>query len=226
MPEDGDAASATRKSAAPIHDDHPDLGRLIGEGRVVAYCGYGSLVNKRTLRTAFLAIRPAAVFGWRRFWLPRPGGGPALLSVRPEEGHETHGVVVYDHADHLPSVDEREAGYHRRVVAPDRVRVEMPPPGAVPLFIYEAARGEADAAEKGGPILQSYLDAVLQGFLALYGEEGVRRFVTETDGFETIVLRDRERPSYPRAVQLREGEAVLFDRLVGERGARFADPAN
>ena len=30
--------------------------------------GYGSLVNRRTLRTKFLGIRRASVAGWQRFW--------------------------------------------------------------------------------------------------------------------------------------------------------------
>lgn len=207
-----------------IHEDHPDLPRLAADGRVVAYFGYGSLVNRRTLRTKFLAIRKASVRGWRRFWLPRDASAEmALLSVRPEADHVVHGVVVYDLADHLASVDEREAGYSRRIVELDRIAVEAPPAEAVPLHIYEAHRGAADAETTGSAILQSYLDAVLQGFLTLYGEAGLRRFGAETDGFETIVLRDRHMPRYPRHVRLGEGEAELFDRLVAERGAHFVD---
>ncbi|WP_279479851.1 gamma-glutamylcyclotransferase [Aureimonas sp. SK2] len=207
--------------SATIHPDDPDLAALAAEGRVVAYFGYGSLVNRATLRTKFLGIRRATVTGWRRFWMPRPAPVPALLSVRPHEGFETQGVVVYDRADHLPVVDEREAGYLRRVVMPGHVRIEAEPAEGVPLFIYEASPVELDAAEAGATILQSYLDAVLQGFLSLYGEAGVVRFVEETEGFETAVLADRARPLYPRAVTLSTGEAALFDRLILARGARI-----
>ncbi len=205
----------------PIHPDDPDLAALAAEGRVVAYFGYGSLVNRATLRTKFLGIRRATVTGWRRFWLPRGLSMPPLLSVRPTEGFETQGVVVYDRADHLPAVDEREAGYARRVVMPDHVRIEAEPAPGVPLFIYEASPVELDAADVGATILQSYLDAVLQGFLSLYGEEGVTRFVAETDGFETTILADRADPRYPRSVTLSAGEAELFDRLILQRGARI-----
>ena len=93
-----------------IHDDHPDLARLAAEGRVVAYFGYGSLVNSRTLRTKFLGIRRAEARGWQRFWLPRGEAAEmALLSVQPVAEASVHGVVVYDLVDHLPAVDEREA---------------------------------------------------------------------------------------------------------------------
>lgn len=202
-----------------IHDDDPDLAALIGEGRIVAYFGYGSLVNRRTLRTRFLGIRRAEVTGWRRFWLPRPQPVPALLSVRPAGDFVTQGVIVYDLADHLPLVDEREAGYMRRVVTADRIAVEHPMAGEVPLFIYEASADDETASEAGAYILQSYLDAVMQGFHALYGREGLVRFVDETEGFRTQVLQDRHAPRYPRPVDLQEGEAALFDALVSARGA-------
>lgn len=200
-----------------IHDDHPDFDVLSRQGRVVAYFGYGSLVNKATLRTKFLGIRRAEVTGWRRFWLPRPGN-VALLSVRPDPGHPTQGVVVYDHADNLAAVDEREAGYVRSAVA--RPAIERAPAIEAPVHIYEAFRPEPDAAETGAVILQSYLDAVLQGFHALYGPAGVERFVAETEGFETEILADRGAPRYPRAVTLAEGEAAFFDALVTARGAQ------
>lgn len=205
-----------------IHPDHPDLDVEIKAGRVIAYFGYGSLVNKHTLRTKFLAIRRAEIRGWRRMWLPRGSEVPALLSVRPEPGFLTQGVVVYDRAEHLPAVDEREAGYLRRVVDTADVAIANAP-GHAPLFVYEAERDAETAAAVDAPILQSYLDAVLQGFLLLYGEAGVRRFVAETEGFETQVIADRQAPLYPRSVLLDEAQAHLFDALVSARGAAIGD---
>ncbi|WP_102959109.1 gamma-glutamylcyclotransferase family protein [Mangrovicella endophytica] len=207
-----------------IHDDHPDLMHLAAGGNVVAYFGYGSLVNRLTLRTKFLAIRRAEVSGWRRCWIPKAANPAlALLSVRPEPDHVTQGVVVYDLADHLPSVDEREAGYARRIVDLGRIAIDGAPVHDVPLYIYEANRATQEAGGVGAAILQSYLDAVLQGFLALYGEAGVRRFVQETAGFETDVVRDRSAPRYPRSVSLQRGEAAFFDALLEARGVRYVE---
>ncbi|MDY8107649.1 gamma-glutamylcyclotransferase family protein [Fulvimarina sp. 2208YS6-2-32] len=204
----------------PIHPDSPELARLAEEGRVVAYFGYGSLVNPRTLRTKFLAIRRAEAKGWQRFWQPRdPAAEMALLSVHPHAAESIHGVVVYDLADHLPSVDEREAGYNRQVIDPDALTIEDAPLPGVPVYIYEASPGASDAAEMGSAILQSYLDAVMQGFRDLYGDDGLKRFVERTEGFETRLLRDRSAPRYPRSVPLEAGEAELFDSLVDARGA-------
>ncbi|MBO0906486.1 gamma-glutamylcyclotransferase family protein [Jiella sonneratiae] len=202
-----------------IHPDHPDLETLAAEGRVVAYFGYGSLVNPRTLRTKFLAIRRAEAAGWRRVWLPRAADSAmSLLSVTREETAAVHGVVVYDLAEHLPSVDEREAGYARRIVDLSRLSVEWPPLADVPVYIYEAHPGTETAEDRQSAILQSYLDAVMQGFRMLYGDQGLKRFVEETHGFETKLLADRGAPRYPRPVALGDGEAEVFDRLVAARG--------
>ncbi|MBO0661490.1 gamma-glutamylcyclotransferase [Jiella sp. MQZ9-1] len=202
-----------------LHEDHPDLAALAAEGRVVAYFGYGSLVNPRTLRTKFLAIRRAEAAGWRRVWLPREADAAmSLLSVKRDEAAAVHGVVVYDLVDHLPSVDEREAGYARRIVDHDRLTVENPPLADIPVYLYEAHSCAVSAEERQSAILQSYLDAVMQGFLMLYGEAGVDRFVAETHGFETRLLTDRILPRYPRPVTLDAGEAALFDSLVTARG--------
>lgn len=203
-----------------IHADHPDFPALAQAGQVVAYFGYGSLVNPATLRTKFLAIRRAEVFGWRRFWLSRSETEIALLSALRDPGHATQGVVVYDHADHLAAVDEREAGYVRRTVDLAGLAVDRAPAKA-PIHIYEAIEPSKTAAATGALILQSYLDAVLQGFLSLYGREGVERFVTETQGFETEILCDRHAPRYPRSVLLGAQDAAFFDALVVARGARF-----
>ena len=210
-----------------IHPDHPELARLAAEGHVVAYFGYGSLVNPRTLRTKFLGIRRAEAAGWRRVFLPRDANEEmSLLSVRRDEQAAVHGVVVYDLAAHLPSVDEREAGYARQIVDLSRLSIETPPLENVPVFIYEALAGGPTAEDRQSAILQSYLDAVMQGFRMLYGDDGLRRFIEETDGFETKLWLDRDAPRYARSVALDEGEAAMFDRLVAARGAIGYPPSD
>ncbi|EAU40274.1 hypothetical protein FP2506_03570 [Fulvimarina pelagi HTCC2506] len=202
-----------------VHPDHPDLEALAAEGKVIAYFGYGSLVNRHTLRTKFLGIRRAEARGWQRFWQPRdPTAEMALLSVQPNNAESVHGVVVYDLVDHLPSLDEREAGYNRRIIDPAALTIENPPLTDLPVFIYEATPGASNAVELGSAILQSYLDAVMQGFHDLYGDDGLKRFIERTQGFETRLLQDRSAPRYARSVPLLAGEAELFDSLVSARG--------
>ena len=52
---------------------------------------------------------------------------------------------------------------------------------------------------------------MVQGFLRLYGEDGVRGFFRTTTGWETPVLDDRDAPIYPRAQPLNRQERDLVD---------------
>jgi len=198
------------------------------EGSQIAYFGYGSLVNRATLRTDIVDIIPARLVGWRRIWRPRPdmpGFPAALLTVRREPGSVCDGVLIVDRAENLAAVDEREARYRRVRLEPLELEISLAREGAVaadvPAYVYEADPGLPPHREPP-MILQSYLDAVMQGFLAVHGEEGLRRFLAETHGFaETPIRLDRENPAYPRAVSLLDAERALFETLYGEHGLRL-----
>ncbi|MBO6716386.1 MAG: gamma-glutamylcyclotransferase [Rhizobiaceae bacterium] len=181
---------------------------------LVAYFGYGSLVNRATHRTRILDAIPASLVGWRRFWRPRPdmpGFPAALLTVREEEGAVCDGLLVVDRAEHLAAVDAREARYRRVAVSLERLRSSRAVPRECPVYVFVADEHVPIHPERP-LILRSYLDAVLQGFLDVHGEDGVRRFIAETDGFDTGLHDDRADPIYPRSVALRAGEADLFAR--------------
>jgi hypothetical protein len=198
---------------------------LAKSGGLVAYFGYGSLVNRNTLRTNIVHTMPARLHGWRRLWRARPdmpGFPAALLSVRREEGGGVDGLLVFDHLDNLPAVDLREAHYNRRSVLPEHVETASPLPHGCPVFVYEAHQ-DVPLHPEPPRILQSYLDAVMQGFLIEHGEEGLRRFVQETQYFDTPIYKDRGAPAYPRAVVLSASETKLFDQLLVERGASFIE---
>lgn len=206
-----------------------ELEELATRGEIVAYFGYGSLVNRATHRTEIVAARPCRLSGWRRFWRPRPdmpfdplrATQVSLLTVRRLPDSWIDGLLVFDRIENLPAIDAREAHYERRTVPATDIELRLGKlPGGCEIFVYEARSG---LPEYGGscPILQSYLDAVLQGFLTEHGEEGLRSFVLDTDGFETLVLSDRHAPVYPRAVTLTSSERMLIDALLGERGVRY-----
>lgn len=207
-----------------------ELHELAASGEIVAYFGYGSLVNRATHRTEIVAARPCRLRGWRRFWRPRPDMpfNPAqatpvsLLTVRRVADSWIDGLLVFDRTENLPAIDAREAHYERRLVQPADIQLlEGRAPKGCDIFVYEAREGVPDHDGNACPILQSYLDAVLQGFLAEHGEAGLARFVLETDGFETAVLADREAPVYPRAVVLTASERALIDSLLAQRSIRY-----
>jgi hypothetical protein len=185
----------------------------------VVYFGYGSLVNRATLRTDIVGVVPARLAGWRRIWRPRPdmpGFPAALLTVRREPGSVCDGVLIIDRAENLAAVDEREARYRRVKLEPRELEISPALDDGVPAYVYEADP-ELPPHREPPMILQSYLDAVMQGFFNVHGEAGLRRFLAETTGFGDIPIRpDRERPAYPRAVMLTEAERALFDALYGE----------
>lgn len=184
-------------------------------GGLVGYFGYGSLINRATHRTQIVDAMPARLMGWRRIWRPRPdmpGFSAALLSVRRQPGAGCDGLLVIDRMENLAAVDEREGRYRRVLLGPDELQAAGEVPRDCPIYVYEAET-DVPAHPEEPKILQSYLDAVLQGVLHEYGEEGLRRFFAETDGFETLLEADREQPRYPRAVTLADAERALFDAL-------------
>ncbi|QND53400.1 gamma-glutamylcyclotransferase [Phyllobacterium sp. 628] len=202
-----------------------DISLLAERDDVVAYFGYGSLVNRNTLRTNIIHAIPARLLGWRRLWRPRPdmpGFPAALLSVAREEGASIDGLLVFDHRDNLASVDLREVHYDRRDVHIGHIETDSPLQLSCPVYVYEA---QHDVPRHPEPpiILQSYLDAVMQGFLIEHGEAGLRRFVSETRHFDTPILRDRAVPTYPRSVTTSDEERFLFDGLLNERNAVFVE---
>lgn len=203
----------------PVLDTNPD--------QLVAYFGYGSLVNRDTLRTSYVDAQPVRLRGWRRCWRPRMDGDrigwhlpTSLLSARQVPGSVIDGLLVFDRLSNLPSVDEREFTYDRIAVPHEQLEVINGQKPECTVYVYEAQSNEA-SHDPEHPILQSYLDAVLQGFLREFGRQGVQDFLASTDGFDRTVHSDRHDPVYPRAVTLAEDERQFFDTLLAERGIRF-----
>jgi hypothetical protein len=206
---------------------------LTGAGALVGYFGYGSLVNRATLATGVVEAHRARLTGWKRTWRPRPALGetpgvslpagltPSLLTAHRAEGASIDGLLVIDFAVNLSGIDAREFRYHRRDITlaelqfEDAAAVRTLAPDTR-LHVYEA-RIEHPPDEGPAPILRSYLDAVMQGYLREFGPDGVHRFVAETEAFHTPIHEDRAEPLYPRAVSLSPSEIELFDMALGRR---------
>ncbi|WP_316859655.1 gamma-glutamylcyclotransferase family protein [uncultured Cohaesibacter sp.] len=193
----------------------------------VAYFGYGSLVNDRTRNADSFGI-PGRLKGYARHWSiweaspeRRAFGlqGAAALSVSPESNAYCDGLLVFDLKEHLPQVDLREAKYERVKLDLADFATDHENPVAIESYIYVGKPALTDEANPKFPILQSYIDAVMQGFLEKFGVEGLQRFVAETDGWHTPILQDRQRPLYPRSVELTLEEEALVDRYVNQSHA-------
>ena len=83
--------------------------------------------------------------------------------------------------------------------------------------IYQADPAKVAPPSTGHPILLSYLDVVVQGFLQQYGERGVADFFASTDGWGPI-KDDRADPYYPRFQTLTDHERALVDHHVNALG--------
>lgn len=192
------------------------------EKELVGYFGFGSLVNKHTLRTSYHDLVPATLKGWRRHWQARTETLPqkvALLSIHQDPACAIKGMVVFDLAENLPLVDEREEGYTRVELHPDDLVLGEGVTLPERLYVYVA--NEVEQVTDNGSLLQSYLDAVMQGFFNEYGEGGVSHFVETTSQFERSIIKDRLSPLYPRPVLLTDTEAHLFDNELKRIGVKF-----
>lgn len=163
------------------------------------FFGYGSLVNAAT--HSYGGVVPATLRGWRRHWVQSNRRKVAFLSVTEAPETEIEGVVADVGAGGWAALDEREAAYDRLPLPDPLAGVQM----------YRAAPAFVAEDDLGQPILQSYLDVVVQGFLRLYGEAGVAGFFETTTGWHTPVLDDRAAPIYPRAQELDAVERELVD---------------
>ena len=193
----------------------------------VGYFGYGSLVNDRT-RNADSFGFPGRLQGYRRRWsIWRASeeraafgfGGVASLSVTPDPSALCDGLLVFDRKDHLPNVDRREAMYDRVPLDLSGFTTGYDLPSGINCYIYVGQPAHTDEVDPAYPILQSYLDAVMQGFLHKFGEPGLARFIAETDNWATPTVLDRESPFYPRYVSLSEDEQMLIDHYSWKTGS-------
>ncbi|QDY69604.1 gamma-glutamylcyclotransferase family protein [Qingshengfaniella alkalisoli] len=170
------------------------------------FFGYGSLVNLNT--HSYPATRPCSLDGWRRKWCGVAGRGPALLSVRPVSGQRIDGMTAQVPGNDWAALDQRESGYGRHAARSV---------SGLDVQVYQV-RDDIELSDTAAPILLSYLDVVVQGFLTHFGEDGVARFFASTDNWDRPVLDDRHTPRYPRHQKLSENETVQVDAHLHELG--------
>jgi len=182
------------------------------------FFGYGSLVNLGT--HDYHAPRPARLSGWRRVWRHSSRRPVAFLSVTRCEATAIDGIIAEVRGADWAALDAREAAYIRRDVT-HQVEHDGTP---MPTALYEAAHGHIAPPSANHPILLSYLDVVVQGFLTQFGEGGVARFFETTDGWGPV-LNDRAAPRYPRHRDLSTSERDLVDHHLAALPPGIADPA-
>ena len=180
------------------------------------FFGYGSLVNRDT--HGFAGAHPARLKGWRRVWRHTMLRPVAYLTVIPDPDAEIDGLIAEVPDDGWAALDERERAYDR-VAAAHQVSHALP--HSPEIAVYAIPDGRHGAPGEAGPVLLSYVDVVVQGYLREFGEAGVARFFDTTEGWEAPVLDDRAAPAYPRHRILSADERALVDDHLAARRVRI-----
>ena len=182
-----------------------------------------------------------ASFGYRRGWNFRSNTGFTALGIqRAEEATDINGVLFRIRHHMLPGFDNREVGYDR--VEIDRKCIELNPPQVSEndkdhkmnahhvlldiqpgekIWVYVPQDSFCAEANEDHPILQSYVDTVMQGCLEWGGTEMAMDFVKTTFNWSTYFLNDT--PSSRRPWLFRK-EYNTIDRILSQNpSTHFAD---
>ena len=179
------------------------------------FFGYGSLVNRGT--HDYARAHQARITGWRRAWRHVEGRQVAFLTAVPSPGAVLQGLVAEVPDGDWAALDLRERHY-LRISAEG---VEHPLKHEADIQIYHAPKDLHALARVPHPVLLSYIDVVVQGYLAEFGETGVRNFFATTDGWDAPILNDRADPIYPRHQVLTTEETALVDHHLETLHVRF-----
>jgi len=183
------------------------------------FFGYGSLVNRAT--HDFSPTWPARLTGWRRIWRHTHARQTPFLSVRRADDTTLDGLVAQIQSGAWPVLDQREAGYDRLPLAGG---LTCAAPGLLAVHIYAVATRDVVTPAAPAPILLSYLDVVVQGYLEQFGTDGVTRFFATTDGWNIPVLDDRAAPRYPRHQPVGAAIRGLTEQALQAVGGRIIGP--
>ncbi|MCT4557772.1 MAG: gamma-glutamylcyclotransferase [Pelagimonas sp.] len=178
------------------------------------FFGYGSLVNAAT--HDYAPVYQAKASGWKRAWRYTSDRKLAFLTAVRDENSEIDGLIAPVPGNDWGALDERERAYERHA----SVHQITHGSDARDIAIYAIDPDRSAAPTEDHPILLSYLDVVIQGYLRVFGLDGVTHFLETTEGWEAPILDDRASPIYPRAQRIGAGERAVVDDLLGQIGSR------
>jgi len=162
--------------------------------------GYGSLIDlsSRAATGETGQMHPVRVANVQRAWHVVSPNGYTLVGVTSRRGASCNGVLIQVQPHALPYFDQRERRYHR-VMIPQQAITSLSGErlSSGTIWTYVTSRlGEPNADY---PLVQSYIDVILTGCLAI-GVDFAVEFIETTSGWESIWLNDRTHPRYARAL--------------------------
>lgn len=174
--------------------------------------GYGSLLcaHSRALTAPPNTATAVVVHGVQRVWGKRTASMTAM-GICLQRGASTAGVILPVAETDLPMFDGRERGYARVLLGLDHVDV-VPDLGDAYYtenehhqVFWKAKKGNnkhdtiqvwayfpntLTPADSQHPIVQSYVDTILRGCLAVGGEELAQEFIQTTQGWDPEELQN------------------------------------
>jgi hypothetical protein len=171
--------------------------------------GSGSLINSASRNATVgkvvpaIPVRVSAAFGYIRAWVNRSSSGFTGLGLRKPNANErastVNGVLYPVEGGEMAKYDVREQGYTRVEVPRDEIEPvswqQLPATGMIWVYIPVKAEGEPGAglpaASAEFPLLESYIDVVVEGSLD-YGETFARELLETTSDWSNYWLNDRE----------------------------------
>ena len=179
------------------------------------FFGYGSLVNRAT--HAYPKAARARVIGWGRAWKKTSLRKGAFLTAVEAHGSVIEGLIAAVPGADWAALDEREFAYHRLPITD----ISHEHGGALDVQIYQTRPDLEVESSDPHPILLSYLDVVVQGYLKEFGQDGAMRFFETTTGWDCPILNDRSAPLYPRHQILSATETGFIGDRLKEIGAEY-----
>ncbi|PRY21764.1 gamma-glutamyl AIG2-like cyclotransferase [Aliiruegeria haliotis] len=177
------------------------------------FFGYGSLVNRAT--HSYPGTRPAILGGWRRVWVHTHLRSLAYLSVEPADC-EIDGLVAEVPDGDWAALDDRERAYDRHPIS-----TTLHACGSnAEAQVYAVPPSHAALPDVTHPVLLSYIDVVVQGFLDVFGEAGADRFFATTSGWQAPILNDRTAPRYSRHQPLTDWQRGYVDARLTDVSAQ------
>jgi len=183
------------------------------------FFGYVILVNLST--HDFPDPHPARLKGWRRAWRHTDLRPVAFLTAVPDAESEIEGMIAHVPKNDWAALDEREWAYDR---IPAAHAITHPLTHEVEIAVYAVPQDRHNEPTNRHPLLLSYIDVVVQGYLRIFGPEGVDRFFATTDGWDAPVLNDRSEPRYPRHQPLRPDETEFVDDRLQRASVTIIQP--